>query len=136
VAFEQPGEVKPGDSVEVALLLSCIDSTEVDVVPNDAQPWTSPPITVEYEIEIEGAATASGTQIVGSFTVGAEGDLRIDLPLMVAFSLSGLELTVRFYAAGYEVGRARVVVAGTGGTDERDLASSGVLAIPDTVLRS
>jgi hypothetical protein len=136
VAAEQPGQVKPGDSVEVALLLSCIDGSDVDVVPNDAQPWTSPPIAVEYEIEIEGAATASGTQIVGSFTVGAEADLRIDLPLMVAFSLSGLELRVRFYAAGYEVGRARVVVAGAGGNNERGVASTGVLAIPDTVLGS
>ncbi len=134
VSAAHPEEASPGDSVDVALLLTSIDPSEVDVVPNDVQPWTAGPVEVDYEVHIDGAASASGVEIAGRFTVEAQGDLRVDLPLMVAFSLSGIELKVRFYAAGYEVGRARLFVPGRGQAGEGDGLGEGVLAIPDTIL--
>jgi hypothetical protein len=134
VSSEHPEEASPGDSVDVVLLLTSIDASDVDAVPGEAQPWTAGPVEVDYEVRIDGAASASGTEVSGRFSVDAEGDVRVELPLMVAFSLSGIELKVRFYAAGYEVGRARLFVPGRGNAGEGERLSEGVLAIPDTIL--
>ena len=52
---------------------------------------------------------------------------------MVAFALDGVRMQVRFFTEGYEVGRGRVVVPGRSSADEPE-PTSGVLAVPDTVL--
>ena len=93
---DHPEQVNPGDSVKVVLVLEPADPSEVDAVPQDDQPWTAGVLKVDYEAKIDGAATACGTQATGSFDIDAQGEVRVELPLMVAYSLSGVQVQTSF----------------------------------------
>mgnify|MGYP004402586437 CR=1 FL=1 len=126
--------VGPGSNVEAVLVLNSAQASEVDLVPDDTEDWGHGGLRIEFEVRLEGAATASGTQLSGSFELSPSGEARVELPLMVAFSLDGVQMHVRFFAGGYEVGRGHVVVPGRSGTSDAGLGTQGIIAIPDTVL--
>jgi len=135
VTVAGPNEAYPGDNVHIALTLAVSDASEIDAVPDDATAWTGEPVQVEYEGNIDGAATALGTAVSGAFELAGEGEVQIALPLMVACSLTGVTVQIRCFTAGYEVGRVRVDVPGRGEEQDEGVAlGGGVLAIPDTIL--
>ena len=134
VGAEHPESINPGENLESSLVLSPASASDLSAVPNEAADWSAGPVSVDWEASIEGAATAGGTQMSGSFSLSSEAvEAKVELPLMVAFSLDGVQIQVSFFAAGYEVGRARVVVPGRSTVEDGE-AAGGVIAIPDTIL--
>ena len=133
VDIEAPSEAYPGDNVRASLVLLPVEASELEAVPDDAAEWTAGPVQISYDASIDGAATASGTTFIGNFTLEGNTEQRVELPLMVACSLTGVTVGIRCNAGGYQVGRVAIRVPGRG-NEEEEHSAGGILAIPDTVL--
>ena len=63
MSAEHAEQVGPGANVEAVLVFGAVSASEVDVVPDDAKLWEGPPVTIDFEASLEGAATAKGTEL-------------------------------------------------------------------------
>lgn len=131
-----PLEVAAGDVFDVAVTLAIAAPGTIPTAPADAEPWAGAPVPLEVELWLEeGFAMAEGdlhrelsvpadeTKTEMSWRVEAAGPLA-----------DGVDMTVRFFCAGYEVGRAKCFVQRKDADVEPRPGAPGALVVPDTIL--
>lgn len=131
-----PTTVRPGEVFDVGLTLVEPGAGAVPGAPADATPWEGE-ASVDWEMWLEEAfPAAEGATLSGAMTVGADARPEVTARIRAADPLAdGVDVMVRFFLAGYEVGRARAFVPNGARDDvEPRPAAPGALAVPDTIL--
>jgi len=117
--------------------LSAAEPGSVATAPADAAPWSGAAVPMEVELWLEEAFAAEGTQLHSTLAVSPdEAKTEAQFELVAADPLAdGVDVTVRFFVSGYEVGRARTFI------QNRDLeavepraGAPGAVVVPDTIL--
>ncbi len=137
VNLSLPAQVDPGQALSMRLVASAAAPGSVATAPADAVPFVGSPVKVEVELWLEDARPAeeAGDRAVLEVDPSAP-KVETTFELVAADPLSeGVDVTARFFLAGYEVGRARAFVPNRGRTGEEQRSGApGALVIPDTIL--
>jgi hypothetical protein len=135
VHLSVPTSVRGGEEFGVQLTLARPGGGSVPGAPEGAVPWGGAPVDVDYELWLEEAFPIDGHS--GTVRVDPATD-RTEVRAVVKAALplhDGVDIVARFFAGGYEVGRARAFVPDGARDDvEPRPASPGALAVPDTVI--
>ena len=132
-----PAQVGAGEPIELRLALVEAAPGSVATAPADAVAWSGPPISVEAELWLQEAWPAEGSESVFRIEVDpAAARVEAVVRLVAADPLSeGVDVAVRFYLAGYEVGRGRAFVPNRDRPEAEQLVGApGAVVIPETIL--
>jgi hypothetical protein len=132
-----PSQIGAGEAIELRLTLALAAPGTVPSAPSIAVPWAGPPVAVEAELWLQEAWPAEGTEPVTRIEVDpAAAKVETLFRLVAAEPLSeGVDVAVRFYLAGYEVGRGRAFVPNRERPEaDQPAGAPGALVIPDTIL--
>ncbi len=132
-----PTTVAAGGALELTVTLSAADAATVANAPDDATPYAGGAVPVEVELWLEEAFPADGVELHQTLSVDpASESAEIAFAAVAADPLSdGVDVTVRFFVRGHEVGRARAFVPNRDRDDVEPRASApGAVVVPDTIL--
>jgi hypothetical protein len=132
-----PSQVAAGEAFDLQVTLAEAAPGSVPAAPAEAPPWTGDPVTVELELWLEEGYPADGAALQATLQVGAADPKTESIHRIVAAEplSDGVDITVRFFVAGYEVGRGRTFVVNRDSSDaEPRPGAPGGLVIPDTIL--
>ncbi len=135
VHLSVPTQVQPGQRFEVRLTASSA-SGPVPGAPDEA-PRFEGAGEVQYEFWLEEAFPLEGAAQTGTLAIAADGE-RSELAFSAVATdplSEGVDVLVRFFLGGYEVGRARAFLPNAAADSEPRPAAPGAIAIPDTLLR-
>jgi hypothetical protein len=133
VELTTPASVGPGELLRLVVRLH--DPVGVtSAAPKDYQPYDGLPVDAEIEAWLEEAFPARGADLHRRMRVDPSRPTECSFELLAANPLpEGVGIGVRFFFAGYEVGRARCRIPPGDGTGDA-VVSRGVLVIPDSIL--
>ncbi len=132
-----PTSVAPGGEFDVQLTLAKPGGGAVPGVPEGAPVYEGAAVAVAYEFWLEEAFPADEAALAGTVSVDpAEERAEAGLSVRAAEPLGeGVDVLVRFFVGGYEVGRARAFVPNGSRDDvEPRPAAPGALAVPDSIV--
>lgn len=139
VNLSLPAQVEPGQTITLRVAVSAAAPGSVAGAPTDAVPYSGPPAKVELELWLQEAWPAEGSETQRTILIDPSvPKVEETFDLVAADPLSeGVDVTARFFLAGFEVGRGRAFVPNRGRTgEEQPSGAPGAIAIPDTILTS
>ena len=137
VHISAPTDVAAGDVFDVSVTLAEAEAGTLATAPADAPAWAGAPLDLEVELWLEeGFSVADPGDLHRQISVAAdEAKTELAWRLQAAGPLAGgVDVTVRFFCSGYEVGRAKAFVPERGAETEPRAGTPGAVVVPDTIL--
>jgi hypothetical protein len=132
-----PSQVDPGAELRLNVAAVEAEAGTVAGAPPGARAYNGAPLRVDWELEAQGAATPDGAPARGTLLLDP-ADARCETAMILRVASDpgdGVDLALRFYAGGFEVGRARAFVPNRARPDAAARPGApGALVVPDSVL--